>query len=89
MRRRIRALAAALALSAVLSGCGGFQLEFNPEALYTLPELPAKYTELNAQLSAILEDGAEYAAPAAGTPIIFPRPTKKNRRGPAAGPTTR
>ena len=69
MRRRIRALAAALALSAVLSGCGGFQLEFNPEALYTLPELPAKYTELNAQLSAILEDGAEYAAPAAGTNI--------------------
>lgn len=69
MRGRIRALAAALALSAGLSGCGGFQFEFNPEALYTLPELPAKYTELNAQLSAILEGGAEYAAPASGTNI--------------------
>lgn len=63
MSKRIRALAAALALSALLSGCGGFNIEFNPEELYALPELPAKYTELNAQLSAILEDGAEYAAP--------------------------
>lgn len=69
MAKHIRALAAALALSAVLSGCGGFHIEFNPEELYTLPELPAKYTELNAQLSAILEDGAEYAAPASGTNI--------------------
>lgn len=69
MRGKIRALAAALALSAILSGCGGFHMEFNPEALYALPELPAKYTELNAQLGAILEDGAEYAAPAAGANI--------------------
>lgn len=69
MSGRIRVLAAALALSAVLSGCGGFHMEFNPEALYTLPELPALYTELNAQLNAILEDGAEYAAPAAGANI--------------------
>ncbi len=69
MRRRIRALAAALLLAAALSGCGGFNIEFNPEELYALPELPAKYTELNAQLNAILEDGAEYAAPAAGTNI--------------------
>lgn len=69
MSKRIRALAAALALSALLSGCGGFNIEFNPEELYALPELPAKYTELNAQLSAILEDGAEYAAPASGANI--------------------
>lgn len=69
MGKRIWTLAAALALSAVLSGCGGFNIEFNPEELYALPELPAKYTELNAQLGAILEDGAEYAAPASGTNI--------------------
>jgi len=69
VKRRISALAAALALALALSGCGGFALEFNPEALYALPELPAKYTELNARLNAILEDGAEYAAPAAGTNI--------------------
>ena len=69
MRRRTRALAAALLLSTVLSGCGGFHMEFNPEELYALPELPAKYTELNARLNAILEDGAEYAAPTSGTNI--------------------
>ncbi|MEY8386084.1 VCBS repeat-containing protein [Oscillospiraceae bacterium 38-13] len=69
MRKRMTALAAALLLSILLSGCGGFQMEFNPEALYALPELPVKYTELNARLNAILEDGAEYAAPAAGTNI--------------------
>lgn len=69
MRKRISALAAALLLSAALSGCGGFHVEFNPEELYALPELPAKYTELNAQLNAILEDGAEYAAPASGANI--------------------
>lgn len=69
MAKKIRTLAAALLLSAVLSGCGGFNIEFNPEELYALPELPAKYTELNARLSAILESGAEYAAPASGANI--------------------
>lgn len=69
MRKTIRALAAAVLLSMTLSGCGGFRLVFNPEELYTLPELPAKYTELNARLSAILEDGAEYAAPTSGSNI--------------------
>ncbi len=69
MAKKIRALAAALLLSAALSGCGGFHIEFNPEELYTLPELPAKYTELNARLNAILEDGAEYAAPTSGANI--------------------
>ena len=51
MMKKIRALAAALALSLVLGGCGGFHIEFNPEELYALPELPAKYTELNARLN--------------------------------------
>ena len=69
MRKQIRAFAAALLLACALSGCGGFHLEFNPEELYALPELPVKYTELNAQLSAILEDGAEYAAPSSGSNI--------------------
>lgn len=67
--KRIRALAAALALCLTLSGCGGFNFEIDPEELYALPELPAKYTELNARLGAILEDGAEYAAPASGANI--------------------
>lgn len=69
MYRKIRVLAAAALLSMALSGCGGFSMEFNPEALYALPELPAKYTELNARLNEILEGGAEYAAPTSGTNI--------------------
>ena len=69
MRKFIRALAAAALLAFALSGCGGFHLVFNPEELYALPELPVKYTELNARLNAILEGGAEYAAPTSGTNI--------------------
>jgi len=69
VKKRVTALAAALLLSLVLSGCSGFTFEIDPEKLYTLPELPAKYTELNAQINAILEDGAEYAAPTSGTNI--------------------
>ena len=69
MAKKIRALAAALLLSLSLGGCGGVNFEFNPEELYALPELPAKYTELNARLNAILEDGAEYAAPTSGANI--------------------
>jgi len=53
----------------MLSGCSMPNLTANPEELYALPELPAKYTELNGQISAILEEGAEYAAPTSGTNI--------------------
>lgn len=68
MKRILRSLVLA-ALLAVLSGCTVPRLTFNPQELYTLPELPAKYTELNALISAILDGGAEYAAPASGTNI--------------------
>lgn len=67
--RRILA-AALIALTALAaSGCGAFTFTMNPQDLYRLPELPARYTELNNQLNAILETGAEYAAPTAGTNI--------------------
>ncbi len=69
MGRKIQILAVAVLLSMALGGCSGFAIEFSPEELYALPELPAKYTELNGQLNAILEDGAEYAAPTSGTNI--------------------
>lgn len=63
-------LAAMLLAVMALSGCGGLpKLTLNPQDLYSLPTLPAKYTELNKQLSAILDGGAEYAAPTAGTDI--------------------
>ena len=51
-------------LITVLSGCSVPNLVFSPEELYALPELPAKYTELNSQINEILADGAESAAPA-------------------------
>lgn len=53
----------------LLSGCSGETLTFDPQDLYSLPTLPAKYTELNSQLSAIQDGGAEYAAPVSGTNI--------------------
>ena len=54
-----------------LTGCGKEMphLVLDPQDLYSLPTLPAKYTELNQQLKAILDAGAEYAAPTSGTNI--------------------
>lgn len=69
MKKRLCALLTALLLSATLSGCGGMRIVFNPEELYTLPTLPAKYTELSGQINSILDGGAEYAAPVSGTNI--------------------
>ena len=72
-KRWIRGAALALSLGAmaVLSGCAeqDFRLNFNPQELYALPELPAKYTELNSQIAQILQGGAEYAAPISGTNV--------------------
>jgi len=56
-------------LVTALSGCSVPNMVFSPEELYALPELPAKYTELNSQINEILADGAEYAAPTTGTNI--------------------
>ena len=69
MKRRLCAGLAALLLAVLLSGCGGIRMVFNPEELYTLPTLPAKYTELSGQINALLDGGAEYAAPVSGTNI--------------------
>lgn len=69
MKKKLRAVAAAILLALALAGCSSLELVFSPQELYSLPELPAKYTELNSQINAILEDGAEYAAPTSGTNI--------------------
>lgn len=73
MKRMTQALVLTLVLTAavLLTGCDAndFRINFNPQELYALPELPAKYTELNRQLTAILDTGAEYAAPTAGTNV--------------------
>ena len=68
IRRTVLLLVMAAAL-VILSGCSMPKITLDPEDLYSLPTLPAKYTELNTQLSAILADGAEYAAPASGANI--------------------
>ena len=69
MKKRILTAAAALTLAVFLTGCGSMEFVFSPQELYSLPELPAKYTELNRQINAILEGGAEYAAPTSGANI--------------------
>lgn len=48
------------------SGCG---FAFSPEDLYSLPALPAEYTELNSCVNQMIDSGAEYAAPISGTNI--------------------
>ena len=63
------ALLLMMSLSLVLAGCAMPKLTLDPEELYALPELPARYTTLNQQLNAIQESGAEYAAPVSGTNI--------------------
>lgn len=68
-KKRILTAAAALTLAVFLTGCGSMEFVFSPQELYSLPELPAKYTELNRQINAILEGGAEYAAPTSGANI--------------------
>ncbi len=67
MRAALAALLLGMALC--LCGCSVSHLSLDPEKLYALPELPERYTELNRQISAILEDGAEYAAPVSGSNI--------------------
>ena len=67
--RRTAALALILLTALWTAGCGALGFTMNPQELYRLPELPAKYTALNEQLGAILATGAEYAAPTAGTNI--------------------
>ncbi|MCI8910810.1 MAG: VCBS repeat-containing protein [Oscillibacter sp.] len=62
-------LAGLLFAASLLSGCSQPRLTLSPEELYALPTLPAKYTELNTQLNALLESGAEYAAPTSGANI--------------------
>lgn len=53
-------------LALLTCGCG---FAFSPEELYSLPALPAEYTELNNCINQIIDGGAEYAAPVSGTNI--------------------
>ena len=74
-----RGVLASLGLTLLLtaSGCG---FSLSPEDLYSLPQLPAEYTELNSCINAVIESGAEYAAPHLG---------KQYPAGAAGGPERR
>lgn len=53
-----------LSLAALLSGC---MISASVEDLYSIPQLPAEYQALSAQIDSILASGAEYTAPTSGT----------------------
>jgi hypothetical protein len=62
---------AVCALSILCLTATGCSLQFfaSPDELYSLPQLPEQYTELEDKINALLENGAEYAAPISGTNI--------------------
>lgn len=65
-----RALAGLTALTLCLAGTGcSFRIAASPDELYSLPQLPNEYTELDKRIQSILSDGAEYAAPTSGTNV--------------------
>ena len=66
--RRAALVFFALLVVLTASGCG-FKFSLSPEDLYSLPKLPAEYTELDNHIKQILEEGAEYAAPVSGSNI--------------------
>ena len=62
--RKLRLLPLLLAACILLSGC---MFTASVEDLYALPQMPEQYTDLEAQITALLASGAEYAAPVSGT----------------------
>lgn len=65
--KKLRVLCCLAALCCLLAGCSPIQFRLAaPEELYSLPSLPAEYTELNNCIKSLLDQGAEYAAPVSG-----------------------
>ena len=58
-----RKFARALALAALCLLLGGCAMNVSTDKLYALPSLPAEYASLEAEINALLSDGAEHAAP--------------------------
>ena len=62
-----RKFARALALAALCLLLGGCAMNVSTDKLYALPSLPAEYASLEAEINALLSDGAEHAAPIPGS----------------------
>ena len=69
MRQRIQRMLTAVAGLLLLLSSSGCGFSFSPTDLYSLPQLPAEYTELNNCINQVIESGAEYAAPVSGSNI--------------------
>ena len=68
-----RKFARALALAALCLLLGGCATNVSTDKLYALPSLPAEYASLEAEINALLSDGAEHAAPISGS-LTLQRP---------------
>ena len=62
-----RKFARALALAVLCLLLGGCATNVSTDKLYALPSLPAEYASLEAEINALLSDGAEHAAPISGS----------------------
>ena len=62
--KKLRVLLTLGALTLLLAGCA---LTTPESSLYRLPKLAGEYESLEAQIDALLADGAEYAAPTSGS----------------------
>lgn len=68
MLKKLAVVLAAGLMATAATGCS-FRFAASPDDLYSLPKLPAEYTELSGEINRLLSDGAEYAAPVSGTNI--------------------
>ena len=64
MKKKFFLLIAAALLPLLLGGC---MLSASADELYALPQLPEEYQALREHLSEVLDGGADYAAPQAGS----------------------
>ncbi|MBQ8975504.1 MAG: VCBS repeat-containing protein [Oscillospiraceae bacterium] len=63
-KRMILLMLTALSLTLLCTGC---LFVSSAEELYTLPQVAKEYVELQSQIDAVLETGAEYSAPISGS----------------------
>ena len=75
-----RKFARALTLAALCLLLGGCATNVSTDKLYALPSLPAEYASLEAEINALLSDGAEHAAPISGSNLQSVQIDRKSTR---------